>query len=701
MNEYEVWLEANERFLAESISGLRERLLRLANDSGAKPSPPPEPARVGPRKSLGRAKWVRREVAVTAQATPLGGEADSGTVVSDPDAALPEDAAAAVDEPALTLLTRRLGLSTFERDVLLLAAAMELDTSTPALCARAQHDPGKPFPTYALAMALFEGPAWDVMSPERPLRHWRLLEVVADRREPMTSSRLRADDRIVSYLKGLNHLDERLHPLLRPLAPPDPSDMSESQLKSADDVVAAVHRSGAQFRGASVQLLGSDTAAKRLVGAHAGRELGVHLFELSSDDLSTDAADAALFVRLWGRECLLSPVGLYLDAADAERTGRSAAGIRRWLQDNPGVVLLDLRDPWPELSRGSEFIDVARPTRAEQHREWNTLLEGPDETAAGRLAGQFDFNLPTIRRIAANPADADGPGADRSRWQAALMEARPALDQLAQRLESKATWEDLRLPAADKDLLREIADQVAHRGEVYDNFGFRDKLTRGLGISVLFAGDSGTGKTMAAEVLANDLELSLYRIDLSAVVSKYIGETEKNLRALFDAAEGGGVILFFDEADALFGKRTEVKDSHDRYANIEINYLLQRMETFQGLAILGTNLRSGMDTAFVRRLRFVVSFVFPGIEERAAIWSAVFPRATPVRGLDYQRLARLNLTGGSIQNVALNAAFAAARSGSEVSMQVVLDAARTEFRKLDKPINEADFRWLERAEGTA
>src|SRR6266581_7594059 len=181
-------------------------------------------------------------------------------------------------------------------------------------------------------------------------------------------------------------------------------------------------------------------------------------------------------------------------------------------------------------------------------------------------------------------------------------------------------------------------------------------MNRGLGINALFAGESGTGKTMAAEVIANSLHLNL-----SAVVSKYIGETEKNLRRLFDAAEDGGAILFFDEADALFGKRSEVKDSHDRYANIEINYLLQRMESYRGLAILATNMKSVLDTAFMRRLRFIVNFPFPGLTERKRMWQQVFPANTPTDGLDYDRLARFNLTGGSISNIALNAAFLAAQ----------------------------------------
>ena len=215
-------------------------------------------------------------------------------------------------------------------------------------------------------------------------------------------------------------------------------------------------------------------------------------------------------------------------------------------------------------------------------------------------------------------------------------------------------------------------------------------MNRGFGISALFAGESGTGKTMAAEVIANDLRLNLYRIDLSAVVSKYIGETEKNLRRLFDAAEHGGAILFFDEADALFGKRSEVKDSHDRYANIEINYLLQRMESYRGLAILATNMKSALDPAFMRRLRFVVNFPFPGIDQRKRIWERSLPGLTPKENLDFDRLAKLSVTGGNIHSIALNAAFMAAQQKDQVvTMPLLLTAARMEMRKLEKPFSES------------
>ena len=227
---------------------------------------------------------------------------------------------------------------------------------------------------------------------------------------------------------------------------------------------------------------------------------------------------------------------------------------------------------------------------------------------------------------------------------------------------------------------------------VYESWGFAGKGRRGLGISALFAGASGTGKTLAAEVLAKELRLDLYRIELSAVVSKYIGESEKNLKQVFDAAEEGGVLLLFDECDALFGKRSEAKDSHDRYANIEVSYLLQRMESFQGLAVLTTNFKSAMDKAFQRRLRFTVDFPFPGVSEREAIWQRAFPPQTPTSGLNIKRLAQLNMTGGNIRNIALNAAFLAAEQSLPIQMKHLLLATRQEAIKTERPLSENEIR---------
>ncbi len=277
-------------------------------------------------------------------------------------------------------------------------------------------------------------------------------------------------------------------------------------------------------------------------------------------------------------------------------------------------------------------------------------------------------------------------------WNACRLQSRPRLEDLAERIVPAATWDDLVLPPAQKQILRHLASQARARLEVYESWGFAGKGRRGLGLSALFSGASGTGKTMAAEVLAGELKLDLYRIDLSHVVSKYIGETSRNLSRVFDAAEGGGALLLFDEADALFGKRSEVRDSHDRYANIEVSYLLQRMEAYRGLAILTSNLKSSVDKAFQRRLRFIVNFPFPDTAQREAIWRGAFPAATPTRGLEPRLLAQLNVAGGNIRNIALNAAFLAAAAGTPVEMAHLYEAAQLESLKLERPLSEVETR---------
>ena len=259
-------------------------------------------------------------------------------------------------------------------------------------------------------------------------------------------------------------------------------------------------------------------------------------------------------------------------------------------------------------------------------------------------------------------------------------------------IKPKAQWDDLVLPAEQTNLLHQIVNQVRLRPTVYETWGFAERTSQGPGVSALFTGERGTGKSMAAEVMAHDLRLDLYRVDLSTLVSKYIGENEKNLPRIFDAAEDNGAILFFDEADALFGKRGEVKDSHDRYANIEVNFLLQRLESYRGLAILTTNVKSALAPAFLRRLRFIVNFPLANQNQRELIWQKVFPPQAPIDELDVGRLAKFNISGGTIHNVALNAAFLAAQDQSRITMSTVLSALRTEYRKLEKPINEADFK---------
>ena len=338
-------------------------------------------------------------------------------------------------------------------------------------------------------------------------------------------------------------------------------------------------------------------------------------------------------------------------------------------------------------------VVVPRPDAQTQRALWRVNLAGSDvrDEDIDRLVQQFDLGPSEIARSvrAANEdvriaPGADAPDAFERLWRACRENAARSIDALGQRITPGYGWDDLVLPPDVMLRLEEIAAQVANRARVYETWGLGAKLARGRGISALFAGPSGVGKTMAAEVLARHLDLDLFRIDLAGVVSKYIGETEKNLKRVFDAAEASGAILFFDEADALFGKRTEVKDSHDRYANIEVNYLLQRMEDYRGLAILATNMKSHLDPAFLRRLRFIVDFPAPDAAVRREIWRRAFPPAAPTEQLDLDALARMDITGGNIRNIAVNAAFLAAEAGTPIRMEHVLHGARREYDKLDK-----------------
>jgi hypothetical protein len=386
------------------------------------------------------------------------------------------------------------------------------------------------------------------------------------------------------------------------------------------------------------------------------------------------------------------------DATATEEDSRDRApGVARLVERLGGLLIVSAREPRSFAYRPCLNIDVHRPTPEEQQIAWRAFL-GP-EAGAGSVALDsiaFQFNLvhSAIRAIAAEAIAVAAPSCQDAvevAWHLCRAHCRTRLDSLAQRVEALAGWEDLVLPESQRHALRQVAIHVRHRATVYGAWGFARKSARGLGIASLFAGASGTGKTMAAEVLANELRLYLYRIDLASMVSKYIGETEKNLRRVFDAAEESGAILLFDEADALFGKRSDVKDSHDRYANIEVSYLLQRVESYRGLVILTTNLKSAVDTSFLRRIRFIVQFPFPDATQRAEIWRRVFPPATPVARIDFTKLSLLNLAGGNIRNIAMNAAFLAADANEPVRMCHLRESALNEFAKLERPLGEAEI----------
>ena len=598
--------------------------------------------------------------------------------------------------PALNLLANALGLSSFDQQVLALCTAMELDTRTAGLCAKAQNDLNKPYPTFALAFALFDDPDWNALSPHAPLRHWRLLEINQPGVQPLTGAALGADERIVNYLKGINYLDDRLTPLLNPMSiEPKDESLPLSQQQAVDNIIERLKYSYGSEKMPVIELLGHDTESKRLIAGQAAVALGLNLQTIDLNTLPGQSGDFETFSRLWERESMLLPLALFIQIDSASNTEKNL--LKRFLQSSSGIVFLDLDDSKIESVRNHFSVEINKPTPEEQQQLWTQVLQDQANDQPQRLAEQFSFSQSEIKRLAERSqmeSSQEKLELHKSLWQICRIKARAGMEQLARRINAKADWNQLVLPAEQSALLHQITDQVAQRNRVYEDWGFRKQMNRGLGINALFSGESGTGKTMAAEVIANALELDLYRIDLSSVVSKYIGETEKNLRKLFDVAEDSGAILFFDEADALFGKRSEVKDSHDRYANIEINYLLQRMESYRGLAILASNMKTSLDKAFVRRLRFIVDFPFPAVEQRDEIWQKVFPPETPIdENFDSGRLAKLSLTGGNIHNVALNAAFMAAQKGGSISMPLLLSAARIEYKKLERPVKESDFNW--------
>lgn len=717
------WQESNTRQLAAAVAALRERLEKFAASLASARRPEPEPVPAPPEaprppvpvsgtKAVTRSSLLRL---LTQSSPPL-----PPTPAAPPPPTTPAPAPAptpvivvppAVEEipSALDQLAQRLALSSFEKNILLLCVAVELDTRIAGLCAQAQDHPHRPYPTFALALALLDDPVWDALSPERPLRYWRLIEISQPGTMPLTASALRADERIVSYIKGLNYLDERLLSYFVPL---ELDTATAALAPSQGEAVEAMLKRWQQQNAEPgplpvVQLVGADPISKQLVAAHTAAQLGRRLYRLPVESLPAAPADLEFLARLWQREGRLMPVALYLDADDLDgRSVESSSALSRFLSRSDGVFFLGVREVLPRPGRGFFAVEAGKPSAAEQQAAWSQGLGAEAGSIPEVLSAQFNLNLSTIQKLAQlAKVESLGSAADLEGrvWAQCCLNERPRLDALAQRLEPKMAWGDLVLPPGEMSQLRQVAAQVRQRTRVYRDWGFDRKMNRGFGISALFAGESGTGKTMAAEVIANDLRLNLYRIDLSAVVNKYIGETEKNLRRLFDAAEDGGAILFFDEADALFGKRSEVKDSHDRYANIEINYLLQRIESYRGLAILATNMKGALDTAFLRRLRFIVNFPFPGPADRRRLWQQVLlqPDRTkqlpgpPLAELDYERLGRLNLAGGDIWNAALNAAFLAAQAGSAITMPLVLQAARAEFQKHNRPVNEADFRCSE------
>lgn len=605
------------------------------------------------------------------------------------------EAAAGIDAPALEYLCSVFHLGEFERRLLVLCAAVQLDAEFPQLCAELHGDPNNRQPNFDLALRLFNDGCWLPFLPQSSLRYWRLVEL-ADPRQPNLTP-LSIDEPVLHYLAGYATTDPALAPLLAPVTddgPPVPS----HQALAAQIGELFVHQSS-NGQSVLVHLLGSDHDAKIAVARRAAAQNAVTLRRIDANLLPQDTKSLhELYLRL-EREAIFNHC-VYLFEVDG--TDEHNAGIRRALayilKRTSAFCLLSGDLPVSSPGRDVIKLDVARPRYEEQESIWRAglppdIADRNDGKPLRELLDQFDLDNRKIHNVlqqwqASSASHTDGNETDAYRhlWSLCRRQCRGAVADLARIIEpSDIGWSGLILPDEQKTTLRNIVEQVRQRHKVYRQWGFAHNGAYGLGISALFAGTSGTGKTLAARVIAGVLQLDIYQIDLSAMVSKYIGETEKNLEKIFQAAEQSGAILLFDEADALFGKRSQVNDSKDRYANMEVSYLLQRMEQYNGLSILTTNYRSALDPAFVRRLRFIVQFPFPQKDERARIWRSTLPQQVPTEALDYDKLARLEIPGGIIRSIAVNAAFHAA-SGNTLQMGHIRRAAREEFIKSEKTL---------------
>ena len=597
--------------------------------------------------------------------------------------------------PPLDRLCNKFNLTQFDRYILLLCVAMELEPGLGSLCAEINKNPGLSYPTPHIACKIFPKPSWSAFNPKSGLIKWELIEIKIA--AVFTLSQIKINHSILFYLFGEPYSDRGLEDIVKPIDLPAENYLPDSHQEIADSLRQICwSKSSEKNRSPTVQLCGMETAEKRAIASRTASITGSNIGRISLNYLSSIVAlpnsiTLSALTHSWQRTAILTDSVLLIDCDESDRSESSLQILTNLLEDITSPIIITSLSRLKLPNRSIVTIEIPKLTAAEQATLWHVHL---GETAA-ELGEYIDtltnqFNLPATAIEAAclhslaSTASSRETEADfdlkTALWDNCRIYARPRLDSLATRIETSMTWDDLVLPSEKKHALEEIVWHVKQKYTVYGDWGFGGD-SRGLGINALFYGDSGTGKTTAAEIIAKELRLDLYRIDLSAVVSKYIGETEKNLAQIFAAAEQSSVVLLFDEADSLFGKRSEVKDSRDRYANLEVSYLLQRMEAYQGLSILTTNFKEAIDNAFERRLRFIIEFPFPDNAERFQMWQKVFPKKAPTEGLDFKKLANLAVTGANIRNIALNGAFLATQAGEAIQMKHLLQAALRECKK--------------------
>jgi hypothetical protein len=603
----------------------------------------------------------------------------------------------------LEQLRQAFNLTPADISLLLLALAPELDARYERLFAYLQDDVTKKRPSVELCLHLSQA-GLDQRLDERarfadeaPLFRHRLLVRYADKNRNDTSllaQFVRPVPTLVEHLLGRTRMDSRLQAYTRLWQPHDWSPPAALPAVRPDHLVKAA-RQGAIF-----SFRGGYGAGKRTVACYMAHQLQRPLLDVDMAALAQGDDDLVEMGRLLDRDGRFYNALLYLRNWDGLlHDNHPPPPFFRLLLNYPGPIVMAGEQSWQprgERARPLVRVQFEAPAYDGRLRAWQHHLAESDLDPT-RVANHFRFSPGQIADAVATAHDlALGNGrplSEEDLFAASRAHSNQNLANMATKVKPCYGWDDIVLPADTFNQLQEMVNVVQQRHIVYEQWGFGRKMALGKGLNVLFSGEPGTGKTMAADIIAGALGLDLYKVDLSTLVSKYIGETEKNLERIFTEAATSNAILFFDEADAIFGKRSEVKDSHDRYANIEISFLLQRMEAYDGVVILATNLQANLDEAFTRRFHFITDFPFPDAADRERIWRVNLPAETPhAAEVDFGLLARrFRITGGNIRNIILAAAFLAARDEQPMSMSHLFHAARREFQKMGRLIEETLF----------
>lgn len=620
--------------------------------------------------------------------------------------------------PKLLQLARNFDLDPTALDILLLCIAPAFDTKYERLYGYLQDNVTRRRPSVRLILDLLGEPGVDkftlapYLGADAPLFRHGLLDHVIEpppANAHWLNQTLHADETVIAWLRG--HYEH--HGLLGAYVSLTEPDVNDTDLMLTGN---SLKRSGPwnhDVESPIIAFYGRDQARQNAAARILAQQNGQALLTVDLNPVVDEQTSALHAVQAALRDARLTSAVAYLRGWEACADSNKCVSPDPFAAvcAHPGAVILASTSGWQpggtERSRSLRWHEFDTPEHVERQVIWRHYLNGSgdafDDETIDTLAGQFSLISGKIRDAVATArdevngqwsmGDKPPPLAVDALFRAARAYSNPRLSRLARKIEPRFKWDDIILPANQTEILHELVATVRQRSKVLEEWGVGKKLASSAGVTVLFAGPPGTGKTMAAEVIASDLGLDLYKIDLSSVVSKYIGETEKNLERIFSEAASSNAILFFDEADSLFGKRTETKDAHDRYANLEISYLLQRMEAYDGVTILATNLRANLDEAFTRRLHFAVDFPFPRVDDRLRIWQTLFPPDVPRNPeLDFESLAqRYELAGGNIRNIIVSAAYLAADNGQVVSIEHLLHGAKRELQKMGRLVDEGKW----------